>query len=80
MSTDRGNADCPYVNDDQACCGNRFSLGRLDQAFTICFGSYHGCSMYRELRDAEASRHAPHPVVLTVNGYGRRLPIYAAAP
>lgn len=48
---------CPHVNRNDPRCATRFSLGRIDQAFTVCFGAYHGCPMYHRISgelDAEA--------------------------
>lgn len=79
VSTGRMNAGCPYVDENQACCASRFSIGRLDQTFSICFGTFHGCPMYHRLSEAEteAARRAETRVVLTVNDHGRRLPVHA---
>ena len=40
---------CPHVNRNDARCASRFSLGRIDQAFSVCFGSYRACPMYHRL-------------------------------
>ena len=40
---------CPYIEDGHAACSSRFTLGRLDQAYSVCFGSFKSCSMYLQL-------------------------------
>lgn len=70
---------CPHVNRNDLRCGSRFTLGRLDQAYAVCFGSYRGCPMYhrinRELHDecatavVAASAMQSSPLVqITANG------------
>ncbi len=45
---------CPHVDRNDARCGHRFSIGRLDQAFNVCFGSYHACPLYQRINDEVA--------------------------
>jgi hypothetical protein len=40
---------CPHVDRDDTRCCNRFSLGRLDQTYAVCFGTYHGCPMFHRI-------------------------------
>ncbi|MAI67637.1 MAG: hypothetical protein CMJ26_07150 [Phycisphaerae bacterium] len=40
---------CPYIEDGHSACSSHFTLGRLDQACSVCFGSFKSCSMYRQL-------------------------------
>ena len=40
---------CPYIEDGHAACSSRFTLGRLDQAYSVCFGSFKSCSIYLQL-------------------------------
>lgn len=40
---------CPYVDCNDIRCTSRFSLGRIDQAFSVCFGSYRACPMYHRI-------------------------------
>ncbi|MEY4535798.1 MAG: hypothetical protein RLZZ246_2116 [Planctomycetota bacterium] len=35
-------------------CASRFSLARLEDAFGICHGGYHGCAIYHRI-NLEAS-------------------------
>jgi hypothetical protein len=42
---------CPHVDRNDARCGHRFSLGRIDQAFSVCFGAFHACPLFRRLSD-----------------------------
>jgi hypothetical protein len=41
--------DCPHINRNDSRCSHRFSLGRIDQAFSVCFGAYHGCPNYHRI-------------------------------
>lgn len=68
---------CPHVNRNDLRCGTRFRLDRLDQAFRVCFGSYHACPMYHRINaeqdafSAQAEPAAAAAVVrVTVAGHG----------
>jgi hypothetical protein len=50
----RADAQCPFIDRDDPRCNSRFGLARLEQAFSVCFGSFRGCPMYHRL-------HAPAP-------------------
>ena len=70
---------CPYVNDDDPRCESRFGLGRLDQAFTVCFGSYRVCPMYHRM-SAEAATGAhmkTRPDVVEITAHGQAVPLRA---
>src|SRR5688572_11588352 len=61
---------CPHVDRNDARCGHRFSIGRLDQAFNVCFGSYHACPLYQRINnevaldvDADAVDRRPRTLV-----------------
>ena len=55
---------CPHVDQNDPRCGHRFSIGRIDQAFNVCFGSFHGCPMFHRLnREADASMRSRAPEV-----------------
>jgi hypothetical protein len=59
---------CPHVNRNDLRCATRFSLGRIDQAFSVCFGAFHGCPMYHRI-NAEHTRQAhtePPTVAVTI--------------
>jgi len=62
---------CPYVDRNDSRCANRFKLGRMEQAFSVCFGTYHVCPMYHSI-SAELKRPsalmAAIPVALTTHG------------
>lgn len=82
---------CPHVDRNDPRCGGRFSLGRLDQAFTVCFGCFRGCPMYHRInREQHAARkhadstthanqHAPQPPapLTTLTAHGREMPLRA---
>lgn len=76
MDDDRrgvGSHGCPHVDRNDQRCGSRFSLGRIEQAFSVCFGSYHGCPMYHRI-NSELAR-ADAPVTITVFGHAHELPL-----
>ncbi len=45
---------CPHIDRNDQGCGHRFSLGRIEQAFSVCFGAFHGCPMYHRLNRDDA--------------------------
>lgn len=51
-----GFAGCPHVDRNDARCGTRFSINRIDQAFSVCFGSFHGCPMFHRINGELRSR------------------------
>jgi hypothetical protein len=40
---------CPYVENTNPACSSRFTLGKLDQACSVCFGAYQTCSVYQRV-------------------------------
>ena len=58
-------AACPHVDRIDARCGTRFSLGRIDQAFSVCFGAFHGCPMYHRI-NSEVPQPAAIPALVTI--------------
>jgi len=69
MATDRARA-CPYVNQNDARCGSRFALGRIDQAFSVCFGAFHGCPMFHRIsREQEGAADVVVLTALTREGH-----------
>ena len=62
---------CPFVDADEASCESRFNLGRVEQAFTICFGNYEVCPMF--LRLQAAPTETSPTVTVTVFGHERAL-------
>ncbi len=72
-TTPAGACACPHINRDDQRCGNRFTLTRLDQAFTVCLGSFNACPMYHrincEISSARNENVGCMPrVTLTTNG------------
>ncbi len=75
---------CPHVDRNDQRCGTRFSIGRLEQAFSVCFGTFYGCPMYHRL-NAEPPEVVPdmspalpaakHQVVITVAGHALETPL-----
>ncbi|HRP62634.1 MAG TPA: hypothetical protein PK400_05015 [Phycisphaerales bacterium] len=63
---------CPHVNLNDDRCGNRFSLGRLDQAFDVCFGAYRSCPMYHRINGEQARMSPP---LITITRYGSAMPL-----
>ena len=40
---------CPFIEHGYQACSRNFTLGRLELACSICFGSYQSCSTYQQL-------------------------------
>jgi hypothetical protein len=74
---------CPHVDRNDFRCAARFSLGRIEQAFGICFGAFGECPMYhainREMRRGEAAAaSSPLPFInITVHADRSRQPLRA---
>jgi len=72
-------ACCPHVERNDIRCGTRFRLDRINQAFSVCFGAYHGCPMFHRINaeaDAEAKKiETRRQVLITVAGHGIQLPL-----
>lgn len=72
-----GLGGCPHVNRNDARCGSRFSLGRIDQAFCVCFGAYHACPMYHRINTEVSPRRRPTTrgaiIDVTFNGHAVEL-------
>jgi len=63
---------CPHIDRNDTRCGHRFTLGRLDQAFSVCLGGYHGCPTYLRI-----TNELQHPdIEITI----RRAPLPLATP
>lgn len=72
---------CPYVDRGDAKCARRFTLDRIDEAFTVCFGAHHGCENFHRLRHQElardeevAGRERRAPTILTIAGHAHSEP------
>ncbi len=70
---------CPHIDRNDLRCATRFSLGRLSQAYTVCFGSYRACPMYHRLNAEHreplpANLESPAPLI-TITAHGRALPL-----
>jgi hypothetical protein len=63
----RGGQDgCPHLNRDDARCASRLCLGRLEQAFSVCFGAFHVCPMYHIINreaDGELEPASARPLI-----------------
>ena len=58
---------CPHVNLNDSRCSRHLSLGRLDQAFCVCFGAYHACPTYHQINgDLAATQPATPATALTL--------------
>ena len=52
---------CPHIEQNDVRCSHRFSLTRLEQAFSVCLGAFHGCPMYHRLnRESDNELPSPH--------------------
>lgn len=74
---------CPHVDRDDPRCASRLNLGRLDQAYSVCFGAFHLCPMYHRIgAEDRAARSSPQPLVETLRTtpltcHGQPLPLRA---
>ena len=70
---------CPFVNANDPRCESRFGLGRLEQAFTVCFGSYRVCPMYHRISEEQIEREDGEllPDAVPVTAYGQALSLRA---
>ncbi|MCZ6834666.1 MAG: hypothetical protein O7G85_02735 [Planctomycetota bacterium] len=74
---------CPHVNRNDHRCSSRFCLGRIEQAFSVCFGTYQVCPMYhqitQELTEAQAvaSKPAATLPVVSITSHGQNVPLRA---
>ncbi len=68
---------CPHIDRDDHRCSSRFCLGRINQAFSVCFGAYKACPMFHsinrehaaDMAEADATvRHTPPLVHITAHG------------
>ena len=85
-SARRGQDGCPHLNRDDARCASRLCLGRLEQAFSVCFGAFHVCPMYhvinreaaRQLEpEAAGRRFAASAVVTPITMHDQRITLRA---
>jgi len=61
---------CPHVNRNDLRCASRFNLGRIEQAFCICFGAFQGCPMYHRINDEQWSARRAGPCTpLTISNH-----------
>jgi hypothetical protein len=60
---------CPFIEDGHPACSSRFTLGRLDQACSVCFGTFQSCSMYLQL----AGLAGDTTLDMTINGHAVEL-------
>ncbi len=72
------NCTCPHIDRDDPRCASRFNIGRLDQAFSVCFGSFHGCPMFHRInheqfrRERQVDARVP---LITITAHGRSIPL-----
>lgn len=50
---------CPFMDCGDSRCSRHFSLGRLDEAFTICLNGFSTCETYYQLRDEHGIHDEP---------------------
>ncbi len=74
---------CPHINGNDLRCASRFCLGRLAQAYSVCFGSYRACPMYHRLNaEQQQVRHEPAAETaprISITAHGRALPLRRTA-
>ena len=76
----KGLGACPHVDRNDPRCGSRFSLGRIEQAFCVCFGTYHVCPMYHQInheRRCAGFESAAARALVSLTSHGRDVPLRA---
>lgn len=69
---------CPHIDLDDVRCATRFNIGRIEQAFTVCFGSFHGCPMFHRINQEQYRRGAglaEAAPLITITAHGRTVPL-----
>lgn len=69
---------CPHIDLDDPRCASRFSIGRIEQAFTVCFGSFYGCPMFHRINQEQYRKEAglaSDPPMITITAHGRTVPL-----
>ena len=46
---------CPFIDLNDPRCAKHFTLSRLEEAFSLCFGNHHDCSVYHRLATQQAT-------------------------
>ena len=52
MDSNDGNRDdhgCPFINQDDDRCAKHFTLGRIDDALSVCLHQYKPCPTYHQI-------------------------------
>jgi hypothetical protein len=80
---------CPHIDRDDHRCSSRFCLGRINQAFSVCFGAYKACPMFHSINrecasvvaraapDQADSTVRPTPPLVHITAHGTSLPLCA---
>jgi hypothetical protein len=73
---------CPHVDRNDQRCSHRFSVSRLEQAFSVCFGSFQHCPMYHHInteraKHKPAARRLPLVEMVEMTAHGRSIPLRA---
>lgn len=55
---------CPFIDDDDPGCAERFTLNHISEAMTGCVGGYRSCPNFWRL----ARRHPQRLVMITAHG------------
>lgn len=67
---DRPWGACPHIDRIDERCGHRFSIGRIEQAFNVCFGSFHTCPQFHrfnsEIAINDGEPRSSHPTLVEV--------------
>jgi hypothetical protein len=65
---------CPHIDRDDVRCASRFNISRMDQAFSVCFDSFHGCPMYHRINREQARmvmhNHPAEPPLISITAHG----------
>lgn len=48
------NRPCPFINLNDTRCAAHFTLGRIEQAFGVCFNHHQTCAIYYRLQQEQS--------------------------
>ncbi len=80
--SDRQWGACPHIDRNDERCAHRFSIGRIDQAFNVCFGSFRACPHFHRFNNEIAiegeGSERQHPTLVEIRIITRGGPHSAA--
>ena len=53
---------CPHIDRNDSRCAHRFSLGRIDQAFSVCLGAFYACPIFHRISAESHGKASVSPI------------------